>query len=124
MPSPGFGSHAPPTAKVHLLKQNAKAGNTGTCVVLVPGGGHNVLGLGGCKAMVPFLHDLGVSKSTDGGVIQAPLIEVICRVWRLATDINLLDGMASEGLDHHPTTSSARCRRSSCGRGCGSTATI
>ena len=61
----------PPAAKVHLVEKNSKAGNTGTCVVLVPGGGHNVLGLGGCKAMVPFLHGLGVSKATDGGVIQA-----------------------------------------------------
>jgi hypothetical protein len=71
---------------VHLVEKNSKAGNTGTCVVLVPGGGHNVLGLGGCKAMVPFLHGLGVSKATGGGVIQAPLIEVR----RLATGINNL----------------------------------
>ena len=57
-----------PSMEVHLAYDTAAANtqdtvskNTGAMVILVPGGGHNMLGIGGCKTLIPVLLEFGVS---------------------------------------------------------------
>jgi hypothetical protein len=75
-----------PSMEVHLSSTAATA--TGAAVLLVPGGGHNQLGIANCVKLVPFFNQLGVAAvivrprlRIDGCTCPTPTMRP-CRTWQ------------------------------------------